>query len=104
MIESGDAQRMNELFGSFGGAMTIGILCIYEVLVLLFGYFSQPVALPLSLGGAFLALLLTGSSFAMPSVISLLMLMGGEQKLYSVGRIYDYRAPGTRFDYCPQYH
>lgn len=80
MIESGDAQRMNELFGSFGGAMAIGVLSIYVVLVLLFGDFSQPVtilvALPLSLGGAFLALLLTGSSFAMPSVIGLLMLMG----------------------------
>ncbi|OAI07591.1 efflux RND transporter permease subunit [Methylomonas methanica] len=79
-IESGDAQRMNELFGSFGGAMAIGVLCIYLVLVLLFGDFSQPVtilgALPLSLGGAFLALLLTGGSFAMPSVIGLLMLMG----------------------------
>jgi multidrug efflux pump subunit AcrB len=79
-IESGDAQRMNELFGSFGGAMAIGVLCIYLVLVLLFGDFSQPVtilgALPLSLGGAFLALLMTGGSFAMPSVIGLLMLMG----------------------------
>ncbi|WGS83877.1 efflux RND transporter permease subunit [Methylomonas sp. UP202] len=79
-IESGDAQRMNELFGSFGGAMAIGVLCIYVVLVLLFGDFSQPVtilgALPLSLGGAFLALLITGGSFAMPSVIGLLMLMG----------------------------
>ncbi|MGZ4968249.1 MAG: efflux RND transporter permease subunit [Methylobacter sp.] len=79
-IESGDAQRMNELFGSFGGAMAIGVLCIYVVLVLLFGDFSQPVtilgALPLSLGGAFLALLITGGSFSMPSVIGLLMLMG----------------------------
>ncbi|MFA5984029.1 MAG: efflux RND transporter permease subunit [Methylococcaceae bacterium] len=79
-IQSGDAQRMNELFGSFGGAMAIGVLCIYVVLVLLFGNFSQPVtilgALPLSLGGAFLALLMTGGSFSMPSVIGLLMLMG----------------------------
>jgi len=79
-IESGDAQRMNELFGSFGGAMAIGVLCIYVVLVLLFNDFSQPItilgALPLSLGGAFLALLITGGSFAMPSVIGLLMLMG----------------------------
>jgi multidrug efflux pump subunit AcrB len=79
-IESGDAQRMAELFGSFGGAMLIGILCIYVVLVLLFGDFMQPVtilgALPLSLGGAFLALLMTGNSFSMPSVIGILMLMG----------------------------
>ena len=80
LLDSGDAKRMNELFASFGGAMVVGILCIYVVLVLLFGDFLQPVtilgALPLSLGGAFLALLLTKNSFAMPSVIGLLMLMG----------------------------
>jgi multidrug efflux pump subunit AcrB len=80
LIESGDAQRMTELFGSFGAAMAIGVLCIYVVLVLLFHDFLQPVtilgALPLSLGGAFLALLLTHSSFSMPSIIGLLMLMG----------------------------
>ena len=33
-------------------------------------------ALPLSLGGAFVALLLTGKSFSMPSLIGLIMLMG----------------------------
>lgn len=80
LIQSGDAQRMAELFGSFGSAMLIGILCIYVVLVLLFGDFMQPVtilgALPLSLGGAFIALLITGNSFSMPSVIGILMLMG----------------------------
>ncbi|MFD1122586.1 efflux RND transporter permease subunit [Methylophilus flavus] len=79
-LEAGDAKRMNELFASFGGAMIIGIMCIYVVLVLLFGDFLQPVtilgALPLSLGGAFFALLVTHNSFSMPSVIGLLMLMG----------------------------
>ncbi|MBF0624075.1 MAG: efflux RND transporter permease subunit [Magnetococcales bacterium] len=76
----GDAQRMGELFKSFGSAMTIGILCIYIVLVLLFRDFFQPVtilaALPLSLGGAFLSLLVTHNAFSMPSVIGILMLMG----------------------------
>jgi len=78
--ESGDAQRMTELFASFGGAMMIGIACIYIVLVLLFHDFLQPTtilaALPLSFGGAFIALLLTHNSFSMPSVIGVLMLMG----------------------------
>ncbi len=50
------------------------------VLVLLFHDFVQPItilgALPLSIGGAFVALLLTGKSFSMPSLIGLLMLMG----------------------------
>ncbi|SCK21641.1 efflux RND transporter permease subunit [Vogesella sp. LIG4] len=77
---SGDAERMAELFGNFGGAMAVGVLCIYVVLVLLFHDFLQPAtilaALPLSVGGAFLALLLTGNSFSMPSIIGLLMLMG----------------------------
>jgi len=77
---SGDAERMAELFGGFGGAMLIGVLLIYIVLVLLFHDFLQPItilaALPLSIGGALLALLLTGSSFSMPAVIGLLMLMG----------------------------
>jgi len=77
---SGDAERMAELFGGFGGAMLIGVLLIYIVLVLLFHDFLQPItilaALPLAVGGAFLALLVTGNSFSMPAVIGLLMLMG----------------------------
>ncbi|MEO5345126.1 MAG: efflux RND transporter permease subunit [Magnetococcus sp. YQC-9] len=76
----GDAQRMKELFGSFAGAMAIGVICIYIVLVLLFHDFLQPitilVALPLSLGGAFASLLATHNSFSMPAVIGILMLMG----------------------------
>lgn len=79
-LNSGDVERMKELFGSFGTAMMIGILCIYVVLVLLFHDFLQPVtilaALPLSVGGAFIALLATHHSFSMPAVIGLLMLMG----------------------------
>jgi len=55
-------------------------MCVYIVLVLLFRDFMQPVtilaALPLSMGGAFVALLLTNSSFSMPSLIGLLVLMG----------------------------
>lgn len=77
---AGDVENMQELFGSFGGAMLIGVMIIYVVLVLLFHDFMQPItilmALPLSLGGAFVALLLTHSSFSMPSVIGLIMLMG----------------------------
>jgi len=78
--ESGDAERMQELFGSFGLAMLTGLLCVYIVLVLLFKDFLQPVtilaAISLSIGGAFIALLVTHNSFSMPSLIGLLMLMG----------------------------
>ncbi|MEN6487537.1 MAG: efflux RND transporter permease subunit [Smithella sp.] len=79
-VQQGELQRMNEMLGSFGLAMAVGILCIYVVLVLLFHDFLQPLtilaALPLSIGGALLALLITGSNFSMPVVIGILMLMG----------------------------
>jgi multidrug efflux pump subunit AcrB len=80
LVEQGELERMSELFSSFGTAMAIGIFCIFGVLVLLFHDFLQPVsilmALPLSLGGALAPLVLTGTSFSMPAVIGLLMLMG----------------------------
>jgi multidrug efflux pump subunit AcrB len=80
LAELGDTKEMQALFASFGLAMMIGLLCIYMILVLLFHDFLQPItilgALPLSIGGAFVGLLLTGKSFSMPSLIGLLMLMG----------------------------
>jgi len=80
VIEVGDAEVMGELFASFGLAMLTGVLCIYIVLVLLFKDFLHPVtilaALPLSLGGAFVGLLIADKSFSMPSLIGLIMLMG----------------------------
>ena len=80
IAELGDAQEMQALFQSFGLAMAIGVLCIYGVLVLLFKDFMQPLtilaALPLSIGGAFVALLLAGRALSMPSMIGLIMLMG----------------------------
>ncbi len=80
VIEIGDAEIQGEMFASFGLAMLTGVLCIYIVLVLLFKAFLHPftilAALPLSLGGAFVALLLTNKSFSMSSLIGLIMLMG----------------------------
>jgi len=79
-IESGELQRTGELFQSFGIAMAVGVFCIYAVLVLLFHDFLQPAtilsALPLALGGAFIALWLSHQAFSMPAVIGTLMLMG----------------------------
>ncbi|NCP80551.1 MAG: efflux RND transporter permease subunit, partial [Gallionella sp.] len=76
----GDAEKMEELFASFGLAMATGVLCIYIVLVLLFKDFMQPAtilwALILSVPGAFLALFLTRSAISMPSMIGIIMLMG----------------------------
>jgi hydrophobic/amphiphilic exporter-1 (mainly G- bacteria), HAE1 family len=78
--DSGVSQDMDEVFGAFGEAMGAGILLVLGALVLLFQSFLQPitimVALPLSLGGAFLALLVTGESLSMTVLIGLMMLMG----------------------------
>jgi len=76
----GDAEAMEELFGSFALAMATGVLCIYIVLVLLFHAWVLPVtilaALVLSVPGAILALFVTGKDLTMPAMIGMIMLMG----------------------------
>ncbi|MEZ0212821.1 MAG: efflux RND transporter permease subunit [Xanthobacteraceae bacterium] len=78
--EAGDAEIMAEVFGGFALAMGAGIMLVLAVLVLLFADVLQPVtilvALPLSVGGAVLALLLTNNAMTLPVVIGFLMLMG----------------------------
>ena len=80
MIAQGQAENMAELFSGFVIAMSVGIICILGVLILLFGKILQPftilMALPLSIGGAFVGLVITGSSLSMPSMIGFIMLMG----------------------------
>ncbi|MEP6547196.1 MAG: efflux RND transporter permease subunit [Gammaproteobacteria bacterium] len=80
LIETGDTEFMKELYMNFLLAVGAGILMVFAVLVLLFVRVFQPItilsALPLSLGGAVLALLLTGLPFSLPVVIGILMLMG----------------------------
>jgi multidrug efflux pump subunit AcrB len=78
--ESGDVEVMSETFASFGLAMGAGVMMVYSVLVILFGSFLQPItillSLPLSIGGAIFALLLTGRPISLPVFIGFLMLMG----------------------------
>jgi len=80
LIQSGDAEIMLEMATGFGIAMFTAVLLVFCVLVLLFKDFLQPLtilsAIPLSLGGAFTALLLAKSELDIPSMIGLLMLMG----------------------------
>lgn len=77
---SGDTEESMDMFQQFGTAMLWGILLIYGVLVLLFRDFFQPVtimtALPLSIGGAFVGLLITNQPVSLFALIGLLMLMG----------------------------
>ena len=78
--QSGDAESLNELSDGFATAITAGLMMVYAVLVLLFGTFLQPItilfSLPLSIGGAIVALLLTGKQLTTPVWIGILMLMG----------------------------
>jgi multidrug efflux pump subunit AcrB len=80
LIQTGDAEIAGELASGFGIAILTGVICMFCVLVLLFKDFLQPItilsALPLSLGGAFVALLLARSELDIPSMIGLVMLMG----------------------------
>ena len=78
--KSGDAESLAELSDGFATAITAGLMMVYAVLVLLFGTFLQPItilfSLPLSIGGAIAALLLTGKQLTTPVWIGILMLMG----------------------------
>src|SRR5277367_4661384 len=80
IVETGDVEVMSEVFASFAAAMGAGLMMVYTLLVLLFGSFLQPItillSLPLSIGGAIIALLLTHKAISMPVVIGILMLMG----------------------------
>tara|TARA_R110002020_G_scaffold104073_3_gene243690 strand:- start:1922 stop:4966 length:3045 start_codon:yes stop_codon:yes gene_type:complete len=77
---TGDSEIFVELFVGFALAMGAGLFCVYAVLLLLFNHASHPLiilmAVPLSAGGAFGAMLLTGTLLSLPALIGLLMLIG----------------------------
>lgn len=79
-IDIGDAEVMVELFTGFMTALITGVVCVYCVLVLLFKDWFQPItilsAVPLSVGGAFVALLLGRGEMGLPALIGLVMLLG----------------------------
>jgi len=76
----GQSQQMDETMGGFAIALGIAVIFIYLVLASQFGSFLQPIAimtaLPLSLIGVLLALLVTKSTLNIFSVIGVVMLMG----------------------------
>ncbi|HEY5226202.1 MAG TPA: efflux RND transporter permease subunit [Methylovirgula sp.] len=78
--KSAVTEAMDDLSSGFAEAMRNGLILVYVVLVLLFASFLQPVtilfSLPLSIGGAVLALLVAGRPLSMPVIIGILMLMG----------------------------
>ncbi|HZR72643.1 efflux RND transporter permease subunit [Bradyrhizobium sp.] len=80
LIQSGDAETAAELAAGFGIAVVVAVLSLFCVLALLFQDFLQPVTilsvLPLSFGGAFVALLLARSELDLPAMIGVVMLIG----------------------------
>jgi len=77
---AGDQEFIQEMVIGFATAFATGIFLMYAVLVLLFRSFAYPVTimacLPLAIGGAFVGLVVGGSSFSISSLIGVLMLMG----------------------------
>lgn len=76
----GDAKIMAEVFSKFALALATAVLFVYAVLVLLFGNFLYPLtimaALPLSIGGALLGLLIIQKSLGLLALIGIVLLMG----------------------------
>ncbi|MES2682213.1 MAG: efflux RND transporter permease subunit [Pseudomonadota bacterium] len=76
----GQQQEMAESGAAAVAALGMAVIFIYFILASQFGSFLQPVAImasmPLSLAGVFIALLVTGSTLNMFSIIGFIMLMG----------------------------
>jgi HAE1 family hydrophobic/amphiphilic exporter-1 len=78
--ESGQVESQNEMFGAIITALGIAVMLMYLILVVQFGSFLEPlvilISLPLSLIGVVLALLATGDTLNVMSLIGVMMLMG----------------------------
>ncbi|MGB8645061.1 MAG: efflux RND transporter permease subunit [Anaerolineae bacterium] len=76
----GQVQQLSEGFSSLLVSLLLSVVFVYMVLASQFGSFTQPfvmmLALPLSLLGAFLALIITGIPFDLTAMIGIIMLFG----------------------------
>ncbi len=76
----GQVQQFNDSFSALFVSLLLSVVFVYMVLASQFGSFTQPfvmmLALPLSLLGAFLALIITGISFDLTAMIGIIMLFG----------------------------
>ncbi|MDR1728913.1 MAG: efflux RND transporter permease subunit [Acidobacteriota bacterium] len=77
---TGDAEEMNSTFGYIYEALVLAVIFIYLILASQFGSFTHPLAimlaLPLSLIGVAVILLLTRDTLNIMSMIGLILLMG----------------------------
>ncbi|MFH1067689.1 MAG: efflux RND transporter permease subunit [bacterium] len=80
LVLGGGAQAFKESFSSLAFALFLGVVVAYMVLASQFNSFFHPVtvllALPFSLSGAFLALLVGHQSLNLYSLIGIILLMG----------------------------
>lgn len=79
-VFSGSSETFKESFQTLIFALVLGILVSYMVLAAQFNHIVHPVtvllALPFSISGAFIAMMITGKSLNIFSFIGLLLLMG----------------------------
>ena len=77
---SGSSQSQTEAFSGLVIALILGLVVAYMILASQFNSFLDPVtilmALPFSIGGAFMGLLITGQTLNIYSMIGVLLLMG----------------------------
>ena len=77
---SGSAKIMQDIFGRFGGALGLALICIYAILVLLYNNFLHPLsimaALPFCLGGALITLMIAQKPLGLYALIGIILLLG----------------------------
>jgi len=80
VTQGGETEEQQEIFGQMFVAIGVAIMLMYFVLVVQFGSFLEPLAimlsLPLSLIGVMLALLVTGETLNIMSMIGVILLIG----------------------------
>lgn len=84
VVASGTARTFRESFDSLFFAMVLGLIVAYMVLASQFNAFTHPftvlLALPFSVSGALVALLLAGQSINVYSMLGIILLMGIAKK------------------------
>jgi len=84
VVASGTARTFRESFDSLFFAMALGLIVAYMVLASQFNAFTHPftvlLALPFSVSGALVALLLAGQSINVYSMLGIILLMGIAKK------------------------
>ncbi len=80
LTQGGEVQDQGEVFTNILMALALALMLMYFILVIQFGSFLDPLAillsLPLSLIGVVLALLITGDTLNLMSLIGVILLMG----------------------------